>query len=68
MRMFLFLKIFEKNFMIENRKKKARGLNSVKASRESIKLKETEGMQRHQIQISNRKLTCLKQGFLSNFV
>lgn len=32
--MFLFLKIFEKNFMIENRKKKARGLNRVKASRE----------------------------------
>lgn len=28
----LFLKIFEKNFMIENRKKKARGLNRVKAS------------------------------------
>lgn len=46
MRMFLFLKIFEKNFMIENRKNKARGLNRVKASRDSIKLKETEEMKK----------------------
>lgn len=41
MRTSLFLKIFEKKFMIENRKKKARGLNRVKASRDSIQLKET---------------------------
>lgn len=66
--MFLFLKIFEKNFMTENRKKKARGLHRVKASRDSIKLKETERMQRHQIQIWNRKQICLKQGLLSKSV
>lgn len=54
--------------MIENRKEKARGLNRVKTSRDSIKLEEREGMQSHQIQISNRKWTSLKQDVLSNSV
>ena len=45
-RTFLFLKLSEENLVSENRNKRARGLNAVKAGEDSIKLEETEGMHR----------------------
>lgn len=45
-RSFLFLKLSEDNLVSENKKERARDLNRVKAGKGSIKLEETEGMQR----------------------